>query len=180
VRAKKDIRLFFALWPGAAERRALQQAADSIQLAGAARRVPPANLHLTLHFIGNVYRADMACMQAEARLVEAGAFRLAIDRRGYFSRPRVAWLGCSEVPEALVELQRQLGRRLQSCGFQPEARPWHPHVTVARKIDAIDTDASFAPLGWQVRDFALIEVETVPNGVHYRVVESYSLEGQPT
>ena len=180
MREKKGIRLFFALWPTPAQRSGLQAAADSIQLASTARRVPSANLHLTLHFIGNVSFDAMACMQSQARLLDASAFRLGIDRQGYFSKPRVAWLGCGEIPDALGALHRQLGERLQFCGFQPEARPYHPHLTVARKVGTIDTGVAFAPLCWQVDEFALIEVQAVENGVQYRVVETYSLEDQST
>jgi 2'-5' RNA ligase len=175
MRAQKDIRLFFALWPGATLRASLQDAADSIVLAHAARRVPAANLHLTLHFIGNVHFDDMTCMRSQARLVDASAFQLSIDRQGCFARPRVAWLGCSNIPEALVDLHRQLGARLQSCGYQPEARPYHPHITVARKVEAIGDDPAFAPLSWWVDSFALVEVQPAPKGVQYRVVESWPL-----
>jgi 2'-5' RNA ligase len=175
VRESKDVRLFFALWPDTTLRASLQDAADSIVLNSAARRVPTANLHLTLHFIGNVYFDDMACMRSQARLVDAAAFRLSINTQGCFARPRVAWLGCSDIPEALTDLHRQLGARLQSCGYQPEARPYHPHITVARKVAAIDDDHGFKPLCWQVDNFALIEVQSSANGVQYRVVETWPL-----
>ena len=175
MREHKDIRLFFALWPDAVLRARLQHAADSIVLAHTARRVPIANLHLTLHFIGNVYRDDMACMRRQARLVDAAAFQLSIDRQGYFSKPRVAWLGCSDIPAALADLHGQLGARLQSCGYQPEARPYHPHVTVARKVKSIDADPGFAPMSWRVQNFALVEVQPSADGVQYRVVESWPL-----
>jgi len=52
VRENKDIRLFFALWPGEALRERLHGAANSIPTQGSARRVAHDNLHLTLHFIG--------------------------------------------------------------------------------------------------------------------------------
>jgi len=175
VREKKDARLFFALWPDSGLRARLHAAAGSIALNDAARRVPGANLHLTLHFIGNVYFDEMACLRERARDVEAASFEFAIDQQGFFSRPRVAWLGCSRLPRALGELHRQLGARLQSCGYRPETRPYHPHVTVARKSGPIDTDIAFTPLRWPVHGFALIEVQPVENGVQYRVVESYPL-----
>lgn len=175
MRAQKDIRLFFALWPDAALRTSLMDAADGIRLNAAARRVPAANLHLTLHFIGNVHFDDMACMRREARLIDAAAFALSIDRQGCFARPRVAWLGCSNIPGALVDLHRQLGARLQSCGYQAESRPYHPHITVARKVESIEDDPGFAPLSWWVDRFVLIEVQPATKGVQYRVVESWPL-----
>ena len=175
MREKKDIRLFFALWPDEALRPRLHAAAKTIPLARAARRVPSANLHMTLHFIGNVYFDEMACMQSEARKVEAEGFSFELDCQGFFARPRVGWLGCSEAPAALGELHRQLGERLQGCGYRPESRPYHPHVTVMRKTTTVPEAASFDPISWTVSDFALIEVRTVANGVEYRVVESYPL-----
>jgi 2'-5' RNA ligase len=76
----KDIRLFFALWPDEALRLHLQEAATTIPTEAGGRRVPGANLHLTLHFIGNVYFEQMDCLQAAARTVDASAFDLTIDR----------------------------------------------------------------------------------------------------
>lgn len=175
MREKKDVRLFFALWPDADLRWRLQAAADSIAFDAGVRRVPRANLHLTLHFIGNVYFDEMACMQRQARQVEAEAFQLEIDGQGIFSKPAVGWLGCSSVPDGLRQLHRQLGSRLQSCGFLPESRPYHPHVTVARKLESLNAEASFSPIAWPVKEFALVEVQSVANGVRYRVVESYPL-----
>lgn len=175
MRQQKDTRLFFALWPDDALRARLHAAAGSIALPATARRVPRANLHLTLHFIGNVYFDEMVCMRQQARRVEASAFRFDIDSQGFFSRARVAWLGCSEMPSGLADLQRRLGGRLRACGFKPETRAYHPHVTLARKVSAIDSDAAFDPIRWQVTDFALVEVRGVENGVQYRVVETYPL-----
>lgn len=175
MRQNKDVRLFFALWPDSALRRQLHEVACAIPLQAGARRVPLGNLHLTLHFIGNVYFAQMDCLQAAARRVDACAFRLELDCQGFFSKPRVTWLGCREIPPALVDLHRELGARLHACDYQPERRPYHPHVTVARKSGPLGTAAGFDPLGWTVNEFALVEVQTVENGVHYRVVETYPL-----
>lgn len=175
MREKKDIRLFFALWPGEALRERLHAAAGGIPIEGAARRVPRDNLHMTLHFIGNVFFEEMICLQRQARRVTADRFRFDIDCQGFFGKPRVAWLGCRELPAALGELQAQLGRQLQLCGYQPEARRYQPHVTVARRIEAVSDRARFEPIPWAVGDFSLIEVRQLKKGVQYRVVETYPL-----
>ena len=175
MREKKDIRLFFALWPDETLRVQLHRASNTITLERPARRVPHYNLHLTLHFIGNVFFGQMNCLRQQARRVEAEAFELSIDRQGYFSKPRVAWLGCRETPAALRELHEQLGQRLQRCDYRPEARHYNPHVTVARKIGAIADSASFAPIAWKVDAFSLVEVRQIENGVQYRVIETFPL-----
>lgn len=175
MREKKDIRLFFALWPDVALRAQLYRASNTITVEHPARRVPHYNLHLTLHFIGNVFFGEMECLRQQARLVEAAAFEFNIDRQGYFNKPRVACLGCREIPAALSELHDQLGRRLQLCDYLPEKRQYNPHVTVARKIGTIDDSASFAPIAWKVTEFSLVEVRQIENGVQYCVIESFPL-----
>ena len=175
MREKKEIRLFFALWPDNALRAQLHRASNTISVERPARRVPHYNLHLTLHFIGNVFFGEMDCLRQQARLVEGEAFELSIDRQGHFRKPRVAWLGCREIPAALRELHGQLGQRLQLCDYRPEARHYNPHVTVARKIGAIADSVSFAPIAWKVEAFSLVEVRQIENGVQYRVIETLPL-----
>ena len=176
MREKKDIRLFFALWPGDALRERLHEAANGVSIEGAARRVPRNNLHLTLHFIGNTYFEEMICLQRQAGRVWADKFTFDIDCQGSFSKPRVAWLGCRQASAALGELQAQLGRQLRLCGYQPESRRYHPHVTVARKIEPVSDSVQFEPIAWTVTEFALIEVQQLESGVQYRVVETYPLK----
>lgn len=175
MRENKDIRLFFALWPGEALRERLHSAANSVPTQGSARRVAHDNLHLTLHFIGNVYFEEMVCLQRQASRVRADKFQFDIDCQGFFNKPRVAWLGCTAASAALEELHAQLGRQLRLCGYQPEKRPYHPHVTVARKIGPVTGSGQFEPIPWMVTEFSLIEVQQIENGVQYRVVENYPL-----
>src|SRR4051812_46563571 len=47
-------RLFLALWPDERTRTRLGERAAFVQWSSTARRTPTGNLHLTLHFIGNV------------------------------------------------------------------------------------------------------------------------------
>ena len=175
MRDNKDLRIFFALWPDAVLREQLDSASKSIPVERPARRVPDNNLHLTLHFIGNVYRDQLACMQQQARLVEAEGFELDIDCQGHFSKPWVAWLGCRAIPDALQDLHHQLGQRLRQCDYQPELRRYHPHITMARKIGSIPESSNFEPIRWRVAQFVLIESRSTGSGVEYRVIDSYDL-----
>lgn len=175
MREKKDVRVFFALWPNEALRESLNRAAHSLPVRPPARRVPDYNLHLTLHFIGNVYLQQLACLQQQARKVKTPGFDLCIDTQGCFSKAMVGWLGCSELPGRLRQLHQELGRRLRQCEFQPETRPYNPHLTVARKIRSLPDDADYDPLPWRVDNFVLIESKATDNGVKYRVLETYPL-----
>ena len=175
LREKKDTRLFFALWPEPDLRDRLQAAAETVVLPPGARRVPQPNLHLTLHFIGNVYYGEMDCLRQQAREVDAVAFSLQVDTQGCFRQARVGWLGLSHPPAALHDLHRLLGEQLLPCDYRPEQRAYNPHVTVARKLTRLDHPPTFTPIDWRVESFALIEVLPAENGVQYRVVETYPL-----
>lgn len=175
MREKKDTRIFFALWPDDTVRSRLAGIAAGIALNRPARRVPTYNLHLTLHFIGNVYYEERDCLQQAAHGVHGNSFDLVIDNGGYFARPRVGWLGCSELPVALAELHESLGKALRDCNYRPEKRAYQPHVTFARKLAQVPAVPEFAPLTWSVGEFVLIESVAVDNGVQYRVIETYPL-----
>lgn len=168
-------RIFFALWPDATTRARLARIAACLPLKRPARRVPDYNLHLTLHFIGNVDREAADCMRRSARAVNGEAFDLCIDGAGCFTRARVGWLGASTIPEPLEALHASLGSELRGCGFTPEARAFHPHVTVARKLAHMPAGEAFEPLQWKVDNFVLVESCSSENGVRYEVRESYPL-----
>jgi 2'-5' RNA ligase len=173
---QEQCRIFFALWPPAAVRASLAATAAQLPLARPARLVPDYNLHLTLHFIGNVGRADADCMRQRARAVGGEAFELAIDRYGYFGGARVGWLGCTGTPDALFDLHQRLGQELRDCGYRPEAHAYRPHVTVARKLDRLPDAPPFEPLPWKVDNFVLVESRAAGNGARYEVVETYPLQ----
>jgi len=175
MRENKLIRIFFALWPDQAMRKSLNRAANTLPVQRPARRVPDYNLHLTLHFIGNVYLEQLDCLQRQARKVKAPGFDLCLDTQGCFGKARIGWLGCSEVPDRLRQLHQELGRRLRQCEFQPEARRYNPHVTVARKIRSVPEPVDFDPIPWRVKNFVLIESKSTDDGVKYRVIETYPL-----
>ncbi|MDH3388346.1 MAG: RNA 2',3'-cyclic phosphodiesterase [Gammaproteobacteria bacterium] len=175
MREKEDARIFFALWPDPATRQRLSQSARQLPVERPARRVPDYNLHLTLHFVGNVGSDELTCLRQRARRAPGEAFELLIDGAGHFARSRVAWLGCSEIPPALQRLHDRLGGCLEPCGYQPDTRRFNPHVTVARNMIRFPLVETIAPISWQVDSFELIESRAFENGVKYEVVETYPI-----
>ena len=175
MREERDIRVFFALWPDDETRRWIDRAADRLALDKSARRVPGHNLHLTLHFIGNVDFEELECLRQHARRVRADRFSLTLDGFGLFRKPRVAWLGCRHIPAGLARLHSMLGDELSHCEFQPESRPYSPHVTLLRKTTRDPADVEVEPRSWAVDNFVLIESRDVGNGVKYEVLETYPL-----
>lgn len=92
-------------------------------------------LHLTLHFLGEVAARDLATMRAVLATVTMNAFTVAVDGIGMFERdgrPQVLWAGVAASAE-LLELHRSIGGALtDAIGFRPEDRPYSPHITLTR------------------------------------------------
>jgi len=70
-----------------------------------------------------------AAREFEVVLTGAGAFPSTI-------RPRVLWVGVGRGAAELGGLAERLAATLADLGWEPEARPFRPHLTVAR-TDAV-------------------------------------------
>ena len=176
MREKKDVRLFFALWPDDEVRAQIASVLNQINLdRGKCRLVKNSNLHLTLHFIGNTSIAEMKCLDLHARGFNAEPFEFRLDCSGYFKKPKVFWIGCQTVPQALFDLHENLVEQISHCAYKPETRPYSPHMTVARKFTELPGSIPFEPVLWQVDRFVLVGSISVSEGVRYEVVKSYPL-----
>jgi 2'-5' RNA ligase len=95
------------------------------------RLARPGQMHLTLHYLG---RAGVERTAAALEAVEAPAFPLTFEGMGRFPSAGGAvtlWAGVVGSP-ALLGLHGAVADALAGEGFRPEARPYHPHVTLAR------------------------------------------------
>lgn len=97
-----------------------------------ARWVKPAQLHLTLRFIGDWPAEAMEALESALSEVRAEPFSVRVRGVGTFGRPpRVLWAGLEPEPP-LVALAEQVEAAVQAAGAPPEARSFSPHVTLAR------------------------------------------------
>jgi 2'-5' RNA ligase len=100
------------------------------------KTVDPARMHLTLAFLGQVDDpavppiVDALSINIDQRPFAAGFRGLGVfPPRG---APRVLWLGVEEGSDQIVEVQKEVARRLEGLGLVLERRPFHPHLTLAR------------------------------------------------
>jgi RNA 2',3'-cyclic 3'-phosphodiesterase len=169
-------RLFFALWPGAAEREALV----GLQRELPSRRGRPTHrddLHLTLAFLGEIDPERRAGCEAAAGAVRCPAFTLSLSGIGYWPRPRILWCGTLVPPPPLLTLVRVLTEGLRRCGFPGERRPYAAHITLARKVPAPRAEEVRHAwrLDWPVSGFVLAASTEGP-APRYRVVRDWALQ----
>lgn len=172
--AEKTQRLFFALWPGASVREQLQAVSREL-LGKRVRRVSANNYHLTLAFAGSVTAEVRRCLEQAADGIRAEPFSLLIDRAGHWPRPRVVWAGPTHVPPELWSLVGSLREAFTHCGLTPESRPYHAHITLARKAAKAPGKTDLESMTWSIGDFCLVESDTDPAGVRYRVLRHWKL-----
>ena len=171
-------RLFFALWPDEAVREQLHQASRVLTRDKRGKVVSQANLHITLAFLGSVETGTAQCLIQQADALVLPGFSLTLDRAGYWTGPRVLWLGCEQTPVPLQALVGSLQQLQRLCGLEPESRPFHTHLTVMRKLAPHGvTFPAFEPVAWPVASFALVASDTRPEGAVYSVVKSWPLQG---
>jgi RNA 2',3'-cyclic 3'-phosphodiesterase len=101
------------------------------------RWTDPANIHLTLAFLGELDDEQLAAASdaAEAAAQSASAFSYRLSRLGIFGperQPRVIWMGIDEDSGALLHLHAALCLALEQRGFAVDERPFAPHLTLAR------------------------------------------------
>lgn len=166
-------RLFFALWPEEGVRAQLASAWPAATLDG--RPVRGDNLHLTLVFLGSVDRDTHACAERAADAVRCASFELVFDATGYFPRPQVVWIAPTHPPAELDVLVQALRAALAPCGLVLEARPYRPHLTLARKVRRRPALPPISPIRWPVRGFSLVESRSHPGGVRYVPLRSWDL-----
>lgn len=116
----------------------LRQAAGD----GLVRWIPPQNIHLTLKFLGNIAASHMDFLK---QLLHQTAdshqpFDVQIGGIGSFPNsklPRVLWAGV-HAPADLASLQKNIEAGAARLGYEKEARPFSPHLTLGRVRQGID------------------------------------------
>ncbi|HEY0628260.1 MAG TPA: RNA 2',3'-cyclic phosphodiesterase [Sphingomicrobium sp.] len=140
-------------------------------------------LHLTLHFIGEVERPVAEDIATALGQIRFERFILSLDGVGKFEKHRngAIWAGV-QPRDQLKALHAKVERACQSVGLEPERRAYHPHITLARwKGRApglghfMERHGSLSAPSWNVTEFTLYESRLSRNGAHYEPVARFPL-----
>ena len=178
---RDGLRLFFALWPGEAQRRALAEVRDGVASTGG-RPVPDEQLHLTVLFVGEQERRAVEAAGEQASTLVA-PFEMRLEELGFFarlgrlSRTGVVWVGSRGVPQPLRQLNEGLQRRLRRLGVGFDGKRLRPHVTLRRKAGAPPQRELDEPIRWPVEELALVGSRLSRQGASYEVLQRWPLGG---
>ncbi len=178
-------RLFVAI-PLPAETR---QSLESLcQGSPEARWTDVEDFHLTLRFLGEVTREQEQNLCDNLGRMRQQGFRMRLRGIGHFplrGDVRTLWAGVEENAE-LTRLARKVENACRQSGFKPEARKFHPHVTLARfsatgaasaGVRAYEAaNGLFSQSGIPVTSFALFHSRMGSEGPRYDLLEEWELD----
>jgi len=100
--------------------------------------VDSAQMHVTLAFFGDVADKIDLALRERLNTIEFGAFFLPVVGVGTFSArgaPKIIWIGVGKAHPHLFQIHKRVHEAALAAGIEPELRPWHPHITIARCRD---------------------------------------------
>lgn len=129
------MRIFVAVFPPPEVREALHRAA--LPAGDGFRLTDPRKIHLTLKFLGDVPDGDLSRVAEALKTVREGyePFEITTSGFGVFpseNKARILWAGVGKGSERLSDLARDVEVALEAAGFEREARPYVPHMTLGR------------------------------------------------
>ena len=141
-----------------------------------------AGWHITLQFLGSTTPQQLACVMAGLSQIRHAPFEIQLEPPGFFDRAGVFFAGV-RLSSQLTGLQQRVLAATTPCGFFPEERPYHPHITLARdkggrqglrklkgRLASVAEFSSF-----EAGEFLLYESFPGPGGSRYEVRERFGL-----
>lgn len=157
---------------------------------GGIRWQDPANMHLTLTFLGDLPGERLDRLAAILSGLRCPSFDMTLEGVGVFpdpSRPKVIWAGVNPHP-ALMELQREVESAAEEVGVAREEREYRPHVTLGRVEDApagavgryLERHGGWRVKKIPVRSFLLYTSRLESDGAIHSVRDRFRLAGAGT
>jgi RNA 2',3'-cyclic 3'-phosphodiesterase len=180
VEGGERLRLFLAVpLPDEPRRRLVRWQAASFGGASDVRPVSAENLHVTIAFLGGRPAGDVPAIARELRAAAARAEPPVLRAVRYRETRSVGMVVLDDEGGHATRLADDLSRGLERLGvYEPERRPWLPHVTVLRFRRPPRLAPAPPDLGrFSPSDVALYTSVLRRTGAQYEIRESAPLGG---
>ncbi|MGB8657513.1 MAG: RNA 2',3'-cyclic phosphodiesterase [Candidatus Zixiibacteriota bacterium] len=152
--------------------------------------VKPANIHVTLKFLGEVpeEKIEEVFSAIEQAVKEASRFSLSLKGTGAFPdfrRPRVIWIGTLSGEKELSHLAARVEDEMEKIGFAREQRGFSAHFTIGRvkspknieKLIELVKSADFSTGEIEVNEVVVMRSQLHPAGAIYTPLKKVPLTG---
>ena len=185
------MRLFIAVDIDEATRVQLQAARRAIEEVISKARVPPRvtwvkddAAHVTLRFIGETPEEKLPSIQGALTAVSFDPFDVRWDTLGTFGgtrNPRVIWIAPTDGSDTFAALADKVNAQLDGVIAPGDARPFKPHLTLARVREAgrrVDWRRALAAVQWvptvtRVTHVVLYQSRLSPKGPTYTALSTH-------
>jgi 2'-5' RNA ligase len=144
----------------------------------------PESWHITLQFLGSTTEQQYECITAHLRELHHPPVQIQLGAIDTFDRAGVLFADVLVTPQ-LLALQQAVTAATAPCGFTPEDRPYHPHITLARRKGKsggrelrnlkLQIQHQLRLSGFRADAFALYQSIPTPEGSRYEIRERFSL-----
>lgn len=148
--------------------------------------VDPNQFHITLFFLGATQQEQIPSIIHEMKkaVSEIPNFHLVLKGCGVFpsqAHPSVLWLGVERNP-VLENLKLVIDNTLILAGFEPERRPFSPHLTIGRIKEVRNNKLLKETLGKfndeiieisQITGLVFYESRLTPSGPEYFILNEF-------
>lgn len=156
------------------------------------RWVHPDGVHLTLKFLGEVPQKKLPAIKIalQEAVIRHSPFNLEFSNIGTFGGReglRIMWMSIAGDILRLEALARDVNLALGVVGFEPERRPFRPHLTLGRVRDHIATreragievavgKVDVPQIMWRTSQISLMRSRLTPRGALYETVSTFPLK----
>ncbi len=157
----------------------------------AVRWIRAEGVHITLKFLGEVPNKKLPAIKLaiQEAVVGHAPFELEFSNIGTFGGReglRIMWVGIAGDVLRLEALVRSVNAALAVVGFEPERRPFRPHLTLGRVRDEIPTrqraeievavgKMAVPSTSWRTSQVSLMRSVFTPKGASYEVIATFPL-----
>jgi 2'-5' RNA ligase len=144
----------------------------------------PESWHITLQFLGNSSAEQFDCLVGRLGEVRSAPVPVQLGGLGVFERAGILHAEV-KLSEQLMDLQKKIVAATGLCGFEPETRPYRPHITLARfkgtgrsrELSALASRIQSQPKfpRFTASEFLLYESRLLPAGSTYEVRQRFAL-----
>jgi 2'-5' RNA ligase len=145
----------------------------------------PESWHITLQFLGSTSPEQYTSVAARLRELRFAPVPIQLDSIGFFDRAGIFFADVAVTP-ALLSLQQSVTSKTGLCGFVPEDRPYHPHITLARSkgksgkqsLSRLKNSIRVQPrfTSFKAEEFLIYESFLSPSGSRYEIRERFASE----
>lgn len=146
----------------------------------------PESWHITLQFLGNTSQEQYTCIIRSLHELRFQPVPVRLEALGFFDRAGVFFAEVALTRE-LLALQQSVIAKTGLCGFEPEERPFHPHITLARSkgksgkqsLSTLKNSIRAQPrfTSFTAEEFLIYESFLGPSGSRYEVRELFHAHG---